>query len=237
MLLGLQAEAVHVDTNLGHVLVVLVGLHKVEVQALALGKPVVAVELQLGGGDGVGAGAEVDRHKGVEGTTSGDTRHLIDLGAVDSVVDDTLPVVGEVEPLETVPAVTVLGHVVGKVLGLYNPHDFFNWVIKIEFYLIVHGAGALITSELELLDRYYSILRRRLDYILSSALTRTHHHLVVGQLFMINISAFYCFIKELFVIQCRICEVNVFFSDSNSIPMLQFVNIARKVVIVFSIQF
>jgi hypothetical protein len=57
-------------------------------------------------------------------------------------------------------------------------------VIKIEFYLIVHGAGALITSELELLDRYYSILRRRLDYILSSALTRTHHHLVVGQLFI-----------------------------------------------------
>jgi hypothetical protein len=168
VLLGLETERVHVDADLGHVLVVLVGLHQVEVQALTLGKPVVAVQLKLGGCDGVGAGAKVDGHQGVEGTTSGHTGHLIDLAAVDTAVDDALPVIGEVEPLETIPAVTILGYIVGKVLGLHDPNDFFYGMIEVQFDLVVNSAGALVTSELQLLNRFYSISRRRLDYILSS---------------------------------------------------------------------
>lgn len=56
MLLGLQSERVNVDTLVGgDVLVVLEGLHQVEVLTSALGKTVVTVELQLGGGGHVGA--------------------------------------------------------------------------------------------------------------------------------------------------------------------------------------
>jgi len=43
VLLGLQSKGVHVDTNGGHVGVVLEGLHLVEIAALATLEPVVAV--------------------------------------------------------------------------------------------------------------------------------------------------------------------------------------------------
>ena len=56
MLLGLEREGVDVDANSRHVGVVLVRLDQVEVLALALGEPIVAVELDLGDGDRVVAG-------------------------------------------------------------------------------------------------------------------------------------------------------------------------------------
>jgi hypothetical protein len=56
VLLGAQGEGVHVDTDVGgNILVVLEGLDQVEVSTIALSKAVVAVELELGGGDGVDA--------------------------------------------------------------------------------------------------------------------------------------------------------------------------------------
>jgi hypothetical protein len=49
--LGVQSEGVAVDVLVGHASVVLVGLHQAEVRRVALGETVVAVELQLGGGE------------------------------------------------------------------------------------------------------------------------------------------------------------------------------------------
>ncbi len=46
MLLGREGERVHVDTDSRHVGVVLVGLHLVEIAALANREAVVAVELE-----------------------------------------------------------------------------------------------------------------------------------------------------------------------------------------------
>jgi len=79
VLLGLQAERVHVDTGRrGNVLVVLVGLHQVEVGTITLVEAIVAVELHLGSDNGVATGgiARSDSIGVVEGIMrhSGSTR-------------------------------------------------------------------------------------------------------------------------------------------------------------------
>ena len=67
MVLRLEGEGVDVDTNGGDVGVVLVRLDQVEVLALALGEPIVAVELDLGNGDRVVAGKALNAGEGVAG--------------------------------------------------------------------------------------------------------------------------------------------------------------------------
>ena len=81
MLLGLEAEGVHVDALDGrHMLVVLVGLHQGEVGAAAGGHAVMAIELELGRGNGV-------VHVGTEGS------QVVDVGG------NGVGVGGEIEPL------------------------------------------------------------------------------------------------------------------------------------------
>jgi len=94
VLLGLQAEGVHVNTNGGAVGVVLEGLNQVEVATITLSKPVVAVELELGAFNGVVAtvkeavgGGNTDLvTNGISGTVNeGSTAESIHSGLVDKV--------------------------------------------------------------------------------------------------------------------------------------------------------
>jgi len=67
VVLRLEGEGVDVDTNGGDVGVVLVRLDQVEVLALTLREPIVAVELDLGNGDRVVAGEALNTGEGVAG--------------------------------------------------------------------------------------------------------------------------------------------------------------------------
>ena len=67
MVLRLEGEGVDVDANRRYVGVVLVRLDQVEVLALTLGEPVVAVELDLGDGNRVVAGKALNAGEGVAG--------------------------------------------------------------------------------------------------------------------------------------------------------------------------
>ena len=53
MLLGSKGEGVYIDTGIGVAAVVLVGLDNVEVRSFTLREAILAVELELGGDDGV----------------------------------------------------------------------------------------------------------------------------------------------------------------------------------------
>ena len=174
MLLGLEAERVHVDTLAGDVLVMLVRLDKVEVASITLGEPVMTVELELSSNDGVAAVLEGDGDEDVVGTTSGDTGHGTSVtisgggGGVDEVgvgsregtgvgLSTTGNIcgvkgIGVVEPLLTNWG--WVGAAVGNVvITLHNPHELFAGMIKVELDFVGSGAGRLVTGELELLDQ------------------------------------------------------------------------------------
>jgi hypothetical protein len=53
VLFGLEGEGIHVDTRGWDVLVMLEGLHKIEITTLTLVEPIVAVKLKLAGADGI----------------------------------------------------------------------------------------------------------------------------------------------------------------------------------------
>ena len=146
VLLRLEAEGVHVDALAGHILVVLVRLHQVEVAAIALGEPVVAVELELGGGHGVGTALEGDGQVHAVGTTSGNTGHGA-CGGVTVVDDDSvggsegtsavvgnIVVIGVVEPL--LALVRTSGVSVNMGIGLHNPNQLLNGVVEVELNLV-----------------------------------------------------------------------------------------------------
>ena len=65
MLLRLEREGIHVDADRRHVRVVLVRLHQVEVVAAADLEAVVAVELEQGCDDRVGASHALNARDGV----------------------------------------------------------------------------------------------------------------------------------------------------------------------------
>ena len=168
VLLGLQAERVHVDTSLGHILVVLIWLYQVEVTAIALGEAVVTVQLQLSESHRVGAVLERHWHIHVVGTTSGHTGHGSGIAitggqqrstaVVEGVVSGSqlvadVQVVGVVEPLLATAGEGGRGINVG--IGLHNPHEFLHGVVEVQLNLVAGGAGALITSELQLLDQVF----------------------------------------------------------------------------------
>lgn len=167
MFLGLQAEGVHVDTLAWYVLVVLIRLDKVEVTPVHLGKPVVAVELDLGAYHWVGAALEGSWHEHAVGTTSSYAGHATckavgiwgsdDVGNLTRAIDVTVSSrageggvagIGVVEPLRSIGAIS---HSVGILL--YYPYQFFGGVIKVEFDFVAGGGGGFVTSELELLDK------------------------------------------------------------------------------------
>jgi hypothetical protein len=135
VILRLEGERIHVDTNSGDVGVVLVGLHQVEVLALTLGESVMTVELDLGEHDRVLAGEALNAGHGV-------TR----------VEDGAIPPVRVVEGLLALPGVDG-GSIAGEErVALDNPDKLLARVVEVELDLVGRGRDGLGASELELLD-------------------------------------------------------------------------------------
>lgn len=135
VLLGLQCEAVDVDTHSRHVGVVLVRLHQVEVLALTLAEAVMAVQLDLGGHHGVVAGQALHAAAVVAG-----------------IQHSAIKVVAVVEGLLSLPDVHggVAGH---KAVALHNPHQLLHGVVEVQLDLVGAACHALATSELQLLNQ------------------------------------------------------------------------------------
>jgi len=136
VLLGLQREGVHVDTDSGDVGVVLVRLDQVEVLALALRETIVAVQLDLG------------RHNGVVAS------HALDAGdGVTGLQDRAVPPVGVVEGLLALPGVDhgVLAR--DERVALDNPHQLLRGVVEVQLDLVGGGGDRLTARELQLLDQ------------------------------------------------------------------------------------
>ncbi len=136
MLLRLQGEGVHVDTHGRDVGVVLVRLYQVEVLALALGEPIVTVQLDLGSHHRVLAGHALHASHGVTG---------LQHGAIEPI--------GVVERLLALPRVDgglIAGH---EGVALHNPHEFLGRVVEVQFDLVGAAGHALGTSELQLLNQ------------------------------------------------------------------------------------
>lgn len=162
VLLGLQREGVHVDALLRHILVVLVGLDQVEVTAVALGEPVVAVQLQLSQRNGVAAALERHGHIHVVGTASGNTGHgaSVTVGVAHQHVvgagEGTVGAVGDIGSVgEVEPLLAEVGGAVDVGVGLANPHQFFHGVVEVQLDLVAGAVGALVASELQLLDQVF----------------------------------------------------------------------------------
>ena len=136
MVLRLQGEGVHVDTNGGDVGVVLEGLHQVEVASITLREPVVAVELDLGCHDGVLAGKALNTGHGVARLQNG-----------------AVPPVGVVKGLLSLPGSN--DGVIARHEGitLHNPHKLLARVVEVQADLVGTGGHRLATGELELLDQ------------------------------------------------------------------------------------
>ena len=136
MLLGLERKGVDVDADRGDVGVVLVGLHQVEVATLTLVKSVVAVELNLGGDDRVGAGHALNTRDRVAGLQD-----------------------GAVEPVRVVEGLLALvGARDGRVarherIALDNPDKLLGGVVEVELDLVGGARDGLAARELELLDQ------------------------------------------------------------------------------------
>ncbi len=136
MLLGLQGKRVDVDTNRRDVGVVLVGLHLVEIAALAHLEPVVAVQLEQRCDHGVLA------------------RHALHTGhGVARLQHTAVPPVAEVEGLLTLPGVddgVVARH---ERVALHNPHQLLTGVVEVQLQLVGRAGDALRTRELQGLDQ------------------------------------------------------------------------------------
>ena len=136
MLLRGQSEGVHVDTHGRHVGVVLVGLHLVEIAALAHGEAIVSVQLEEGSHHGVLAGHALHASQGVARLGHG-----------------PVPPIGVVERLLALPGVdhVVVARHVG--VALYHPHQLLARVVEVQLQLVGGGVDGLGTSELQHLDQ------------------------------------------------------------------------------------
>ena len=136
MLLRLEREGVHADADGGDVGVVLVRLDQVEVLALALGEPIVAVELDLG-----------DHRRVV-------ARHA--LHARDGVArleHRPIPPVGVVEGLLALPGVDDSRVARCVRVALDNPDELLRGVVEVHLDLVGRRRHRLATRELQLLDQ------------------------------------------------------------------------------------
>ena len=132
MLLGLEGEGVHVDTDGRHVGVVLEGLHLVKVAPLTHLEPVVTVELEEGSHGGVVAGKTLHASDGVP---------RLQHGAV--------PPIGVVEGLLSLPGVdhvVIAGH---EGIALHNPDELLARVVEVQLELVGARGDGLTTSELQ----------------------------------------------------------------------------------------
>ena len=136
MLLRLQCEAVHVDTHGRDVGVVLVGLHLVEVAALAHLESVVAVQLQQSSDDGV---------------LAGHTLHASD--GVTALQHAAVPPVAEVERLLALPGVDDCIVAIDEAVALNNPDELLARVVEVQLDLVGRAGDALRARELQGLDQ------------------------------------------------------------------------------------
>jgi len=135
VLLGLEGERVDVDADGGDVRVVLVGLHKVEVVALARLEAIVAVELEESRDDGVLASHALDTRDGVA-----------------RLEDAAVPPVGEVEGLLALPLANDVIGARDERITLDNPHELLARVVEVELELVGRRRDGLRARELERLD-------------------------------------------------------------------------------------
>ena len=122
MVLRLEGEGVHVDTDGGDVGVVLVRLDQVEVASLALSEPIVTVELDLGSDYRVLAGKTLNTGDGV-------TR----------LEDSPVPPVGVVEWLLSLPWADNVVVARDEGIALDNPDKLLARVVEVEADLVGGG--------------------------------------------------------------------------------------------------
>jgi len=136
VLLRLQGEGVHIDTNSGDVGVVLVRLDQVEVLALALIKSIVAVELDLGS------------HNRVVARQALNTGH-----GVARLQHRAIPPIGVVVALLALVGVDGGIGAVYERITLNNPHELLARVVEVHLDLVGRGGHRLTAGELELLNQ------------------------------------------------------------------------------------
>jgi len=122
VVLRLEGEGVHVDTDGGDVGVVLVRLDQVEVASLALSEPIVTVELDLGSHDRVLAGETLNTGDGIAG-----------------LEDSPVPPVGVVEGLLTLPWANDGVVAADEGIALDNPDELLARVVEVEADLVGRG--------------------------------------------------------------------------------------------------
>ena len=119
MLLRLESEGVYVDANRGHVRVVLVGLHLVEIASLAHLETVVTVELEERRNRGVVAGKALHARDGVA-----------------RLEDGAIPPVGVVEGLLALPGGNDVVVAADEGVALDNPDKLLARVVEVELELV-----------------------------------------------------------------------------------------------------
>jgi hypothetical protein len=136
VLLGLESERVHVDTNSGDVGVVLVGLHLVEVATLAHREAVVAVQL------------DQSRHHRVV------ARHALHASyTVARLQHAAVPPVRVVERLLALPGVDDGVIARYEAVALDHPDELLARVVKVQLDLVGRGGDGLTARELQNLDQ------------------------------------------------------------------------------------
>jgi len=132
MLLRLQSERVHVDTNSGDVGVVLVGLNQVEVVAIANLEAIMAVELEKSRDGGVLASHAFNTGDGVA-----------------RLQDGAVPPVRVVEGLLTLPRVDDRVIARDVRVALNDPDELLARVVEVELQLVGARGDRLAARELE----------------------------------------------------------------------------------------
>ena len=150
MLLRLESEGVDVDADRGHIGVVLVRLHLVEVAAFADLEAIVAVELQQGSHDRVAA-----RH----------TFYASD--GVARLQHGSVPPIGEVEGLLTLPRVNNTIVARHERIALDNPHELLARVVEVQLQLVAGAGDGFSTSELQGLNEVFVRDLRELAALIS----------------------------------------------------------------------
>jgi len=135
VLLGREGERVHVDADGRHVGVVLVGLHLVEIAALANREAVVAVELEQGRDNRVVASHALHTRDGVAGLQA-----------------RAVPPVGVVEGLLALPGVDDVVIAADEGVTLHNPDELLARVVEVQLQLVGGAVDGLGTRVLEGLD-------------------------------------------------------------------------------------
>ena len=135
---GFETEGVYVDTNSGYVGVVLVRLYQVEVTAFTFIKAIVSVKFEETSNDGVVTGLAF---------SEGSTVTTVEYGSV--------PPVSVVERLLSFPSIHDGIITADEGVTLYDPDEFFDWVVEVKTDFVRTAGDAFIALELELFDEIF----------------------------------------------------------------------------------